>query len=116
MREVIVQMVDEAKENGWAPLRQRPGPKHVVGTTKLDKVVSEHMPEVVPEGKQQKCRGCGMKTRYFCPGCAKRENCGPASGFYCMKKDLNCMRDHHKKLCRARVESAECEECEECEE
>ena len=56
---------------------------------------------------QQRCQGvdkhgqrCTFKTDKFCPGCAKGDDCGPASGFFCCIRGRNCMALHHRKRAR----------------
>ena len=69
--------------------------------TLLDPVVYEHDPDYAE--KSQACRACGTSTFWFCPGCAAADDCGPASGFYCVSKHRNCFRDNHRKRARTKV-------------
>ena len=100
MKELLDQTVADAIAKGFNSTRCRSGPKHIAGSTLLDPIVAEHCPEFA-DG-QQRCRreGCGKHISTYCPGCAKDEPCGAASGFYCMVKGRNCMAMHHRKRAR----------------
>ena len=73
-------------------------------TTLLDPVVVEHDPDY-HVGSHQRCQmpGCEHFTNWFCPGCAKADDCGPASGFYCLGKGRNCFKDNHRKRAKTKA-------------
>ena len=73
-----------------------------MGSTLLEPMVVEHMPEYAEA--PQRCRECGKHTFWFCPGCAKADDCGPASGFYCVHKDRKCFAASHRRRARTKVE------------
>ena len=77
--------------------------RHACDSTLLDPIVLEHQPEWAE--KQQVCRNpdCKKLCLSFCPGCAKAEDAGPASGFYCHGKGRDCLAARHRKLCRTKA-------------
>ena len=79
----------------------------------MEPVVVQHMPGYAEDA--QRCRECGTRTFWFCPGCHKADYAnggGPASGFYCVHKDRTCFADSHRRRARTKVESQE--ECDTC--
>ena len=101
MKELVDQIIEEAIEEGYESTRCKPGRKRMPDKTLLNPIVVDHWPEWAE--KQQKCRSCGMHCLTFCPGCARDDDCGPASGFYCHSKARDCMGDHHRKRARTCV-------------
>ena len=104
MKDLVDEIIADAIREGFVSTRQKSGPKHVPDSTLLDPCILQHMMEYA-DG-QQRCRlkGCGMLTDKYCPGCAKADDCGPASGFFCCVKSRNCYAIHHRK--RARTHTA----------
>ena len=105
MKELVDQIIAEAVDEGWESTRKRPGPMWQPGSTRLDPVVCEHMPEYGELARL--CRDCGTLTFWFCPGCRKSEGGEGGAGHYCLAKMRNCFAKHHRKLRRT---CAECEE------
>lgn len=81
------------------------GPKYVPGSTLLDPIVCEHMPDYAE--KHQRCRCCGTLTNWFCPGCRKMDGDDGGAGFYCLAKGRNCMAVNHRKRRRTAIEGEE---------
>ena len=69
----------------------------------LDPVVVEH--QATWAETHQRCRdpACGKLCYSYCPGCAKADDCGPSSGFYCHGKGRDCLGDHHRKRARTKA-------------
>ena len=105
MKELVDLIIAEAIDEGFESTRKRPGPTYVPGSTQLSPEVCEHMPDYAE--KKQNCRSCGKDTFWFCPGCAKDDDCGPGSGFYCLGKHRNCFADNHFKRRRTCIEREE---------
>ena len=112
MKELVNQIIADAGANGYVSTRCKSGPKHVEGSTLLDPLILDHDPDYVKRDVRQECQaaGCKFKTSWRCPGCAELDSCGPASGFYCMGKERNCMKANHRKRCRTRAPEAEDDE------
>ena len=60
------------------------------------------------------CQWCGKNTMWYCLGCRNADDCGAASGHYCLGNGAECWGLNHRKRARTkREEAAEAEEEEE---
>ena len=112
MKELVNEIIADAGAKGYVSTRCKSGPKHIPGSTLLDPLVLDHDPDYMfdpDRDMRQVCQAadCHFKTCWRCPGCAALDDCGPASGFYCMGKERNCMKVNHRKRCRTQAPAAE---------
>ena len=107
MKELVDQIIAEAEEEGFVSTRKRSGPTYVPGSTRLDPVVCEHMPEFAETRQRCQQAGCDQLSFSFCPGCRKSAGGAGGAGFYCLGKHRNCFAAHHRKLRRTCVECDE---------
>ena len=83
--------------------------RRIPDSTLLDPTHLDHM---VPErsGCARVCQWCGKKTWWYCPGCRTADDCGAASGHYCLGNGAKCWGLNHRKRARTSIAEPTAEE------